>query len=99
MTRPWAGIGAGRVEIVDSDPQQQLPILWVTSSSVVEGDSATRIAQVKIELSRPAAGVVVSYESVDSGALAGSDYTAKFPGTVVFGAGRDVQVARPPGQF
>ena len=79
---------AGRVEIVDSDPQQQLPILWVTSSSVVEGDSATRIAQVKIELSRPAAGLVVSYESVDSGALAGSDYTAKFPGTVVFGAGQ-----------
>jgi len=94
------GASTGSGTIVDSDALAgPNPVVTVSSGSVVEGDSGTRRAQFSVHLSRaPATNVAISYVTRDGAALAGDDYTAKMPGTVVFAPGQisktiDVTVA------
>ncbi len=50
---------------------------------------ANRLAQFLIHLSRPpATNVTITYSTADGTAVAGVDYRAKLPGTVVFAPGQ-----------
>ncbi len=84
------GDSTGTATIVDADGLSATnPVLTVSSSSVVEGDRADRRAQFLIHLSRaPATSLTITYTTVDGTAVAGTDYLAKLPGTVVFAPGQ-----------
>lgn len=80
----------GTATIVDPDgvggPN---PAITVSEPTVVEGDQGTRRAQFHIHLSRaPSTNVSITYTTVDGSAAAGTDYTAKLPGSVVFAPGQ-----------
>jgi alpha-tubulin suppressor-like RCC1 family protein len=81
---------SGSATIVDTDPTSTTnPAITVSSSTVVEGDSGQRRAQFLIHLSRaPETPVTVTYATTDGTAVAGDDYVAKLPGTVVFAPGQ-----------
>lgn len=65
------------------------PVITVSGGSVVEGDSGQRRAQFRVQLSRaPASNVTVTYATADISAVAGTDYTTKVPGSVVFAPGQ-----------
>lgn len=95
------GDDRGTATIVDADGiSADNPALTVSSPTIVEGDNGSRVAQFHLHLSRPTAGggAVVSYSTGDGTAVAGTDYTAKLPGVVVFAPGQisktiDVAVA------
>ena len=76
--------------IVDADPVSATnPAVTVSDPTIVEGDSGQRRAQFLIHLSRaPETPVTVTYATADGSAVAGQDYVAKLPGTVVFAPGQ-----------
>ncbi len=84
------GDDTGTATIVDADVLSAAnPAITVSSTSVVEGDQGERRAQFLVHLSRPpATNVTISYGTSDGTAVAGQDYTAKLPGTVVFAPGQ-----------
>jgi hypothetical protein len=85
------GDATGTATIVDVDELSTVnPAITVSSGTVVEGDSGQRRAQFHVHLSRAASTTLtVAYTTADQDAVAGTDYTAKLPGTLVF----------PPGQI
>lgn len=85
------GDGTGTATIVDVDELSTAnPAITVSSGTVVEGDGGQRRAQFHVHLSRAASTTLtVAYTTADQDAVAGTDYTAKLPGTLVF----------PPGQI
>ena len=84
------GADTGTATIIDADAVSATnPAISVSSGTVVEGDSGQRRAQFLIHLSRPpATKLTVSYATADGTAVAGEDYRAKLPGTVVFAPGQ-----------
>lgn len=80
----------GVATIIDSDALSgPNPVITVSSGTVTEGDSGERRAQFRVQLSRaPASNVTVGYTTGDASAVAGTDYTAKVPGSVVFAPGQ-----------
>lgn len=95
------GDDTGVATIVDADAVSGAnPAITVSSTTVHEGDSGTRRAQFQVHLSRaPSTNVTISYTTADGTATAGSDYTAKLPGTVVFAPGqisKSIDVAIAP---
>jgi hypothetical protein len=85
------GDGTGTATIIDVDELSTAnPAITVSSGTVVEGDGGQRRAQFHVHLSRAASTTLtVAYTTADQDAVAGTDYTAKLPGTLVF----------PPGQI
>ena len=84
------GDGTGTATIVDADALSAVnPAITVSNPTVVEGDQGDRLAQFLIHLSRPpATSVTITYSTADGTAVAGVDYKAKLPGTVVFAPGQ-----------
>jgi aryl-phospho-beta-D-glucosidase BglC (GH1 family) len=76
--------GAGRATIRNDDTR---PTLSIADASIAEGNAGTKLLNLTVTLSKPAAGAVtVRYATADDTASAGSDYTAK-SGTLSFAAG------------
>ncbi len=84
------GDDTGIATIVDSDAASAVnPAITVSNPTVIEGDQGDRRAQFLVHLSRaPASNVTITYATADGSAVAGQDYTAKLPGTVVFAPGQ-----------
>ena len=84
------GDDTGTATIVDADAVSTVnPAITVSNTTVIEGDQGERRAQFQVHLSRPpATNVTISYSTADDTAVAGVDYTAKLPGTVVFAPGQ-----------
>jgi hypothetical protein len=80
----------GYATIVDDD---EMPVVTVTSETVVESDSGTREVVFTLTLSAPSGRPVqVTYATADGSALAGADYAAKSR-AVVFDPGVSVRTA------
>ena len=84
------GTAVGTATIVDSDLVAGAnPALNVSSPTIEEGDEGRRLAQFQIHLSRaPVSPLTVTYATADGTAVAGNDYVAALPGTVVFVPGQ-----------
>ncbi len=84
------GDDTGIATIVDADAASTVnPAITVSDTTVTEGDQGNRLAQFLVHLSRPpASNVTITYSTADGSAVAGVDYTAKLPGTVVFAPGQ-----------
>ena len=84
------GDDTGTATIVDADALSAgNPVITVSNPTVVEGDQGERVAQFLIHLSRPpVTNVTITYSTADGTAVAGVDYRAKLPGTVVFAPGQ-----------
>lgn len=84
------GRAAGTSTIIDADAVSTAnPAITVSNPTVIEGDIGQRRAQFQVHLSRPpTTTATISYTSTDDTAIAGVDYTAKLPGTVVLAPGQ-----------
>jgi len=75
------------IATITNDDAAPLPTLSIADASIAEGNAGTKLLNLTVTLSRPAAGAVtVGYATADDTARAGSDYTAK-SGTLSFAAG------------
>lgn len=83
----------GTATIVDNDPT---PIVSVTDTNVVEGDSGSKFLNFTVTLSNPSAlTVTVNYATADGSATAGVDYTAT-SGTISFAPGQLTALVQVP---
>jgi hypothetical protein len=84
------GDATGTATIVDAEELSVAnPAIAVSSGTVVEGSSGQRRAQFHVHLSRAATSTLtVGYTTADQDGIAGVDYTAKLPGTLVFAPGQ-----------
>ncbi len=89
LTNPAGAVIADgeAIATITNDDAAPLPTLSIADASITEGNSGTKLMNLTVTLSRPAAGAVtVAYATADDTARAGSDYTAK-SGTLSFAAG------------
>jgi hypothetical protein len=83
------GNDTGVATIVDADVlESSNPAITVSNGTIYEGDDGQRRAQFQIHLSKPANTLTVAYTTEDGTAVAGTDYKAILPGTVVFAPGQ-----------
>ncbi len=76
--------------VLDDDGSGSNLALFVSSPTLVEGNSGQKTAVFEVHLTRPhSANMTLAYRTVDGSAQAGSDYVAK-TGTVTFLAGQTV---------
>ena len=74
--------------IVDDDGTSEKRALVVNGAELLEGDSGSKLAVFKVQLSRAAlADLVFDYRTLDGSAVAGTDYTAA-TGTLTMTAGQ-----------
>ena len=92
-----SGLGRGKLgTIINDDPPPPLPALLISDHNVTEGDSNSTSVLFNVTLSAPSAQIVtVFYDTFDSTALAGSDYTAT-SGSLTFLPGQTSQTISVP---